>query len=149
MENSGRAVVGAFTGVMAANEWKKGRAAPVSGALRDFHSHPFSVAVLRRVDRRDELLEAHQVQHPPSWGRSPLRRGEGPFEIVGQPHIRFTRPASSAPKAFGVNLHSHRTFSRPLSKKCVYPNQRLTRLRQRLRRGESSRRDVRPRSSST
>ena len=49
-------------------------------------------------DRRHEFLEAHQVQHP--------------FEIVGQ--------RRQAP--FAV-----RTFSRPLSKKCVYPNHRLMR----------------------
>lgn len=43
-----------------------------------------------------------------------------------------------------VKLHSHRTFSSPFSKKCVYPNHRLSRLRQRLRRDESSRTDARP-----
>jgi hypothetical protein len=36
MENPGRAVVGAFTGVTRANEWKKGPAAPVQALCGTF-----------------------------------------------------------------------------------------------------------------
>jgi hypothetical protein len=67
MENSGRAVVGAFTGVTGANERKKGRGRPVSDALRHFHPH-----------RRHQFLKAHQVQHP--------------FQVVGQGRQAPLRP---------------------------------------------------------
>jgi hypothetical protein len=67
MENSGWAVMGAFTGVTGANEWKKGRRPPASGALRHFHPH-----------RGHQFLEAHQVQHP--------------FEVVGQGRQAPLRP---------------------------------------------------------
>ena len=67
MENPGRAVAGAVTGVTVVNEWKKGRCRPTSGPLRHFHPH-----------RRHQFLEAYQVQHP--------------FEIVGQGRQTPLRP---------------------------------------------------------
>ena len=95
MENSGRAVMGAFTGVTGANEWKKGRRRPASGSLRDFHSH-----------RLHQIREAHQVQHP--------------FQVVGQrrqaplrPHfhqpleqkVRVPKPALDRLKGMFAQLH--------------------------------------------
>ena len=81
MESSGWAVMGAFTGDTGVNEWNKGRRRPASDALRDFYPH-----------RLHQFLEAHQVQHPPSCGRSPLRRGEVPFEVAGQRRQAPLRP---------------------------------------------------------